>query len=91
MKNDLIFSCIAIPFTIGFGIASCEPLWAMAIFAAMLLLRYTSAPSTSMGNRHRYTYRAFTGQQAPAGDSTLRHQGQSGPFARKIAPFPSAQ
>ena len=36
MKNDLIFSCIAIPFTIGFGIASCQPLWAMAIFAAMV-------------------------------------------------------
>ena len=53
MKNDLIFSCIAIPFTIGFGIASCKPLWAMAIFGAMLLLRYTAAPATSMASRHR--------------------------------------
>ena len=53
MKNDLIFSCIAIPFTIGFGIASCQPLWAMAIFAAMLLLRYTAAPPTAIAGRHR--------------------------------------
>ena len=53
MKNDLIFSCIAIPFTIGFGIASCEPLWAMAIFAAMLLLRYTAAPPSEFAGRHR--------------------------------------
>ena len=53
MKNDLIFSCIAIPFTVGFGIASCQPLWAMAIFAAMLLLRYTAAPPSAIGGRHR--------------------------------------
>ena len=55
MKNDLIFSCIAIPFTIGFGIASCQPLWAMAIFAAMLLLRYTAAPPTTIAGRRRLT------------------------------------
>ncbi|MEC7500716.1 MAG: hypothetical protein VX970_03215 [Planctomycetota bacterium] len=54
MKNDLIFSCIAIPFTIGFGIASCEPLWAMAIFGAMLLLRYTAAPPSAIAGRHRH-------------------------------------
>ena len=53
MKNDLIFSCIAIPFTVGFGIASCQPLWAMAIFAAMLLLRYTAAPPSAIAGRHR--------------------------------------
>ena len=58
MKNDLIFSCIAIPFTIGFGIASCEPLWAMAIFAAMLLLRYTAAPPSAIAGRHRTASRA---------------------------------
>ncbi len=52
MRNDIIFSCIAIPFTIGFGIASCQPLWAMAIFGAMLLLRYTAAPATAMSTQH---------------------------------------
>ena len=49
MKNDLIFSCIAIPFTIGFGMASSQPIWAMAVFAAMLLLRYAGAPAASVG------------------------------------------
>ena len=53
MKNDLIFSSIAIPFTIGFGIASCQPLWAMSIFGAMLLLRYIAGPATSIASHHR--------------------------------------
>jgi len=49
MKNDLVFSCIAIPFTIGFGMASSQPIWAMAVFAAMLLLRYAGAPAVTVG------------------------------------------
>ena len=48
MKNDLIFSCIAIPFTIGFGMTSSQPIWAMAVFAAMLLLRYAGAPASTI-------------------------------------------
>jgi len=48
MKNDLIFSCIALPFTIGFGMAASQPLWAMAVFAAMLVLRYAAAPAPAV-------------------------------------------
>ena len=88
MKNDLIFSCIAIPFTIGFGIASCQPLWAMAIFAAMLLLRYTAAPATSIAARHRFTGRTAGDAFAVPVDSRPRHPGQRGPFGRKIATWP---
>ncbi len=88
MKNDLVFSCIAIPFTIGFGIASCQPLWAMAIFAAMLLLRYTAAPATSIAARHRLMGRTASEAFAVPGDSRPRHPGQRGPLGRKIAPWP---
>ncbi|MDG2207345.1 MAG: hypothetical protein P8K78_05525 [Pirellulales bacterium] len=48
MKNDLIFSCIALPFTIGFGMAASQPLWAMAVFVAMLVLRYAAAPAPTV-------------------------------------------
>ena len=48
MKNDLIFACIALPFTIGFGMAASQPLWAMAVFVAMLVLRYAAAPAPAV-------------------------------------------
>lgn len=47
MKNDLIFSGIALPFTIGFGMYSTQPIWALAVFSAMLLLRYAGAPASA--------------------------------------------
>jgi hypothetical protein len=47
MKSDLIFTAIALPFTIGFGMVSTEPIWGLAIFSAMLLVRYAGAPASA--------------------------------------------
>ncbi len=87
MKNDLIFSCIALPFTIGFGMASSRPLWAMAVFAAMLLLRYTAAPATAIATSRRLSARDLDGPLAIPADSNPRHRGQRSSFGQKIAPL----
>ena len=55
MKSDLIFTTIALPFTIGFGMVSTEPIWGLAIFSAMLLVRYAGAPaSAAVARKHAY-------------------------------------
>jgi len=55
MKSDLIFTTIALPFTIGFGMFSTEPIWGLAIFSAMLLVRYAGAPaSAAAARKHAY-------------------------------------
>jgi hypothetical protein len=55
MKSDLIFTTIALPFTIGFGMVSTEPIWGLAIFSAMLLVRYAGAPaSAAVARKHTY-------------------------------------
>ncbi|MEO2049675.1 MAG: hypothetical protein ABGX16_24210 [Pirellulales bacterium] len=51
MKSDLIFTAIALPFTIGFGMVSTEPIWGLAIFSAMLLVRYAGAPASAAAVR----------------------------------------
>ncbi|GEM_PF-6977379 len=87
MKNDLIFSCIALPFTIGFGMASSRPLWALAVFAAMLLLRYTAAPATSIAASRRLPGGVSDKPLAVSADSNPRYRGQRSSFGQKIAPL----